>query len=199
MTLLRAPTDLKDITTPVKCWSFYPTRFLFLRSCRTLSSLHTGTWPLEPGNWWHMIWRGLGQCWLEFAFISFSPPLCSKYHDHSRMIMSALLVPPKEMKRCLPVYSKLCRFAWKHCKSWKLFSYILNSKRRTGAMLLGWVQTLALSQYHVRMRCEHGAAPCWSLVFKGGNSGLVLCFSLQMQWADWSTLNFNIMDIALAG
>lgn len=150
----------------------------------------------ELGGIWHG--EDLASLDLGLHLYNFAPPLYSKYHLQSRMIMSALLVPPKQMKRCLPVYSKLCRFAWKHCKSWKLFSYILNSKPRTGAMLLGRVQTLALSQYHVRMRCEHGPAPCWSLVFKGGYSGLVLCFPLQMR-GDWSTLNFNITDIASAG
>lgn len=79
------------------------------------------------------------------------------------------------------LFQTMQRFAWKHCKSWKLFSCILNSKPRTAAMLQGQAQALALCQYHVRMRCEHGPAPCSDLVFKQGNLGLVPGFSLHMQ------------------
>lgn len=146
--------------------SFYPARFFFPGSCRTQSLLLTTTWWPFQGIQYHVTQRRLCQHWLGFAFLWF----CSS-------IVLQIACPEWDDCVCVPCASKaeeemsphlfktLQRFAWKHCKSWKLFSCILNSKSGMAAMLHGQVRVLALCQYHVRMRCEHGPASLLRLGF----------------------------------
>lgn len=160
VTLLRAPSDPKDGLTSSKCFFTQP---------GPSSQGHVELCPCSSppygdhcqGIQEHVTQRRLCRHWFGFAFLWF----CSS-------IVLQIARPEWDDCVCIPCASKAeeemsphlfkttQRFAWKHCKSWKLFSCILNSKPRTAAVLQGQEQALALCQYHVRMRCDHGPAPC---------------------------------------
>lgn len=165
VTLLRTPTDPKDILTSAQSLFTPP------------GSSSQGHVELSPcsspphgdrcqGIQYHVTQRRLCQHWLGFAFLWF----CSS-------IVLQIACPEWDDCVCVPCASKaeeemsphlfktMQRFAWKHCKSWKLFSCILNNKSGMAATLHGQVWVLALCQYHVRMRCEHGPASLLRLGF----------------------------------